>query len=78
MREQLLTNEKCESAPSGDDCMRSVTNGNDDVFTMQMHIYAYRYVRGIISNKTGNIKMFNFDVFEKNITPLVSKIAIKV
>ena len=39
--EQLLVNEKkCDSAPPVDDCMRSVTDGND-VFPMQIHIHAY-------------------------------------
>ena len=54
---------KCESAPSVDDCMRSVTDGNDDVCPMQTHIHAYYYVRGFTGNKTGNIEMSHLDVF---------------
>ena len=54
---------KCKSAPHGDDCMRSVIDGNDDVFPMQIHIHAYRYIRRFIENKTGNIEMSNLDEF---------------
>ena len=54
---------KCDSVPPGDDDMRSVTDGNDNVCPMQIHIHAYRYVRGLIWNKTGNIEMFDVDVF---------------
>ena len=44
-REQLLANEKkCDSAPPGDDCMRSVTDGNADVCPMRTHTHAYRYI----------------------------------
>ena len=37
-REQLLANEKkCDSEPPCNDCMRSVTDDNDDVCPMQTH-----------------------------------------
>ena len=43
---------KCESALPSDNCMRSVTDGNDDVCPMHTHTHththAYTYVCGFI------------------------------